>query len=73
MQSGEGASRYKDGVLTARGLVGSARELALDPEDRGELLLAFRKLTQQNEQLIRALEKAPWAVSLESRPEARPV
>lgn len=60
-------------MLTTSGLVGSAQELALDPEGRGELLLAFRKLTQQNEQVMRALKKAPWAGSLESRLEARPV
>lgn len=76
--SGGGASRckVKMGVLTTRGLVGSAQELALDPEDpedRGELL-AFRKLTGQDEQLSCALQKAPWAVSLASRLEAgRPV
>lgn len=71
-QVGGGASRckIKMGVLTTRGLVGSAQELALDPEDRGELL-AFRKLTGQDEQLSCALQKAPWAVSLASRLEAR--
>lgn len=37
----------------------------------GEVLLAFRKLAQQNEQLSRALKRAHRAISLQSSLEAR--
>lgn len=65
VKCGQPRCKIKMELLITRGLLGSAQELAPDPEELGELLQGLGKLMQQNEQPSCAL-KAHWTVRLES-------